>query len=184
MHSRRDFIKQSSLTLAYTLAGSKLLLSPAEARDRAVPFTSLSKDEVETLEAVCEILLPGAADAGVAHFVDHQLGEDPNDSLLVLKYFNYPPPYAGFYQVILKEIARLSERMFGKAVNRLTKEQARELVLAFRDSNPEGWQGPPAMLAYLALRNDATDVFYGTPDGFEKLGIPYMEHILPPEGWS
>ena len=28
------------------------------------------------------------------------------------------------------------------------------------------------------------DVVYGTPEGFKKLGVPYMEHILPPEGWS
>jgi len=52
------------------------------------------------------------------------------------------------------------------------------------DGIPEGWQGPPAPLAYHALRNDAVDVVYGTPAGLQKLGVPYMEHILPPERWS
>jgi hypothetical protein len=26
-------------------------------------------------------------------------------------------------------------------------------------------------------------VVYGTVEGFAKLNIPYMPHILPPEGW-
>ena len=39
-------------------------------------------------------------------------------------------------------------------------------------------------LFYVCLRSDAVDVVYGTPEGFRKLNIPYMEHILPPEGWD
>ena len=37
---------------------------------------------------------------------------------------------------------------------------------------------------YFVLRNDAVDVFYGTQDGFEALGIPYMAHIEPPSRWG
>ena len=51
-------------------------------------------------------------------------------------------------------------------------------------SNPPGWEGPPAPLFYLLARSDAVDAVYGTPEGFERLGIPYMAHIAPPRAWS
>jgi hypothetical protein len=44
--------------------------------------------------------------------------------------------------------------------------------------------GFPIFLFFMCLRSDAVDVVYGTPAGFEKLNIPYMQHILPPEGWN
>jgi len=31
------------------------------------------------------------------------------------------------------------------------------------------------------VRSDAVDVVYGTVEGFERLGVPYMPHILPPD---
>ena len=182
--TRREFVKKSSLTLAFSLAGNQLLLTPAEAREKAIPFTTLSAEEVSTLEAVCEIMLPGATESGVAHFVDHQLGVDPNDSLVFIKYFNYPPPYDEFYRAILAQLKALSMRQHKKEISKLSDTEAKKFVESIRDGNPEGWQGPPAPLAYHALRNDAVDVVYGTPEGFKKLGVPYMEHILPPEGWS
>lgn len=182
--SRREFVRKSALTLSFTLAGSKMFLTPAQARVKQVPFKVLSAEDVAVLESTCEIILPGASEAGVAHFVDHQLAVDPNDSLLALKYFNFPPPYADFYRPVLKQFALHCQRLFDKSIARLDEKQGKEFVMSFRDANPDGWQGPPAPLAYMALRNDATDVFYGTPEGFKKLGIPYMEHILPPENWS
>jgi hypothetical protein len=50
--------------------------------------------------------------------------------------------------------------------------------------SPAGWAGGvPAPLFYFGLRSDAIDVVYGTVDGFAKLGIPYMPHILPTTAW-
>lgn len=182
--SRREFVKKSSLTLSFAIAGSSLLLSPEQAYAKKLPFSNLTAKEVDVLEAVCELLLPGAKQAGVAHFVDHQLGEDPNDCLLALKYFNYPPPFADFYRAVLSAMSALSQTMYGKEVSALNEDEGEKFIEAIRDKNPQGWQAPPAPLAYIAIRNDAVDVVYGTPEGFEKLGVPYMEHILPPEGWS
>ena len=182
--TRRNFVKQGGLTLSFALAGSKIMLTPADAYAKDIPFTVLTNDEVGILNAVCEILLPGAKEAGVAHFVDHQLSVDPNDSLLVLKYFNFPPPYTDFYRPVLNELTSLSLRLFDKDVAKLGKTEGHEYIEMIRDSNPKDWQGPPAPLAYHALRNDAVDVVYGTVKGFKKLGVPYMEHILPPEGWT
>ena len=45
------------------------------------------------------------------------------------------------------------------------------------------WVGPPASYVLFVLRADALDVTYGTPEGFEKLGIPYMAHIMPERPW-
>jgi hypothetical protein len=33
------------------------------------------------------------------------------------------------------------------------------------------------------VRADALDVVYGTPEGFDALGIPYMAHIKPEKPW-
>ncbi|MFT7460521.1 MAG: hypothetical protein ACI909_003209, partial [Planctomycetota bacterium] len=179
--NRRDFIKQGGLTLSFALAGSNVLLTPAQAHAKAIPYAVLDANEVALLEAVCEILLPGAKEEGVAHFVDQQLSVDPNDSLLVLKYFGYPPPYVDFYRPALVECQKLSQRMFKKDVAQLAKAESHKLIEAIRDGKAEGWNGPPPPLVYHAMRNDSVDVVYGTVKGFEKLGIPYMEHILPPE---
>lgn len=181
---RRDFIRRAGLAFSFTLAGgARMLLTPAQARARAAPFTVLSDAEAAVLEAVAEILLPGAAAAGVAHFADSQLDIDANDSLLALKYFNYPPPYAEFYQAALREITALARRRHGSAPTALPAAAGRGLVESLRDNAADGWGGPPPPLVYHALRNDAVDVVYGGAEGFKKLGAPYRPHVTPPEDW-
>ncbi len=182
--TRRDFVRQAGLTLCYSVAGTNMLLTPAQAYAKSVSFNILSREEVSVLEAVAEILLPGAKQSGVAHFVDHQLGVDANDCLLMLKYFNYPPPYTDFYRAALREINKLSHTLYASDVAELDQTNAHKLIESIRDGSADSWGGPPAALVYHALRNDAVDVVYGTVEGFKKLGIPYMEHILPPQGWS
>ena len=178
--TRRNFIKQSGLALTFTVAGKTLLLTPRQAYAREVPFAILSRAEVDTLEGICEHLLPGARENGVAHFVDKQLALDPNDSLLFLKCFNVEPPYLAFYRSALAEIARLSEAVYGKGVNGLEGADAAELIKSLRDGTASDWNGPPPPLVYHVLRNDAVDVVYGTMEGFADLGIPFLAHIEPP----
>jgi hypothetical protein len=52
-----------------------------------------------------------------------------------------------------------------------------------RQNKIEGWSGRPAALVYAVLRADAVDVVYGTMEGYEALGIPYMPHIPPEKRW-
>ena len=52
-----------------------------------------------------------------------------------------------------------------------------------RQNKVEDWKGRPAALAYAVLRADAVDVVYGTMEGYEALGIPYMAHIAPEKRW-
>ena len=178
--TRRNFIRQSGLVLSCTVAGKTLLLTPRQAYAREVPFANLSRAEVDTLEAICEYLLPGAGESGVAHFVDKQLTLDPNDSLLFLKCFNVEPPYLAFYRAALAEIALLSKAVYGKATAELDAADATRLLESLRDGTASGWNGPPPPLVYHALRNDAVDVVYGTMEGFADLGIPFLAHIEPP----
>lgn len=180
--SRRNFVKQG-LTLTFTVAGQPLLLTPREAHAAKVPFSVLSAQEAGTLKAICEGLAPGAGEGGVAHFVDQQLGVDPDNSLLFLKYFNVAPPYVDFYRAALSAIRRLSEGTFGAGVAALKAGDAKALIESLRDNKAADWDGPPAPLVYQILRNDAVDVVYGDREGFASLDIPYVAHIEPPPAW-
>src|SRR5882757_6805277 len=80
---RRVFLKGASMgMLAFTVGGADILMTSREARARAVPFRMLNGEEGETLEALGETLLPGAREAGFAHFIDHQVSVPPVDALL------------------------------------------------------------------------------------------------------
>ena len=57
------------------------------------------------------------------------------------------------------------------------------LVEGMASDNLTEWMGPPASYVLFVLRADALDVTYGTPEGFESLGIPYMAHIMPETPW-
>ena len=181
---RRRFLQSGGLgLLAFSLGGVELLLTPQEARARALPFRILKPAEVATLEAFGEILLPGARNAGIAHFVDHQLAADAADCLLLIRYLDVPPPYIDVYRPALAALDAASQAAYKKVFTALDEKDAIKLVRAMSETNPEGWQGPPAPLFYFAARSDAVDVVYGTEEGFDRLGIPYMAHIRPTAKW-
>ena len=185
--TRRDFVdralKGSVLALSFELGGTTLLLSPKQARAQEVPLQNLDAGQARRLELLGETILPGAIDTGLVHFIDHQLGADPNDALLVAKYFNVRPPYSNFYGAGLNVAGGMAQEMAGKAPEEMDESELQGLVRAM--SNPAAVvDGFPASLFYICLRNDAVDVVYGTPEGFQRLNIPYMEHILPPESWD
>jgi hypothetical protein len=182
--TRRAFVAGAGIgLLGFTVAGAPLMLTPRQARARGADFRVLTAGDVVTLEAAGEILVPGAAEAGLAYFVDQQLAADPNENLLMARYFNIEPPYVNFYRGALAGIDGLSRRRHQQAFALLPEASAVELIRDVSTGNPDGWEGPPAMLAYLLLRSDAVDVVYGTVEGFARMKIPYMPHILPPEPW-
>ncbi len=181
---RRDFLKKSGLgLLAINLNGLSLLMSPSEARAAAVPMKVLTPEEVTTLEAFGEVLLPGAREAGLAHFIDYHLAVEAKDSLLMLRYMDWPAPYAGFYKAGLMGLNAASGKQHKKPFHELNATQSDALVRSMGQGMPEGWEGIPAPLFYFVVRSDAVDVVYGTEEGFEKLGVPYMAHITPPSKW-
>lgn len=182
---RRSVIKTAALgALAFTVGGKSLLLTPRQARADGIPLSVLSDQEAAILSAFGEALAPGAAEAGIAHYVDAQLAANPDDALFMIRYLDVPPAgWRGFYKGGLAALEALSQEKFGKNVAALDGEEAVSLVRAIAASQPDGWQGPPAPFVYFVIRGDATDLVYGTMEGFEALGVPYMAHIPPETRW-
>ena len=175
---RRRFMKgMAAGVLAITL-------TPSQARAQNVPFRLLKRSEADTLEALGETLVPGARLAGVAHFVDQQLSVPPDEALLEARILNVRPPYVNFYRAAFAAVDKASEGHYdGRKFVALNAGEQREFVSAMRQNKLEGWQGPAAPFVYLLLRSDAVDVVYGTMEGYEALGIPYMAHIAPDRRW-
>ena len=157
----------------------------ADARKEGFPFRTLNGVQVAALEALGEVLLPGARDAGIAHFVDHHLSVPAPDSLLMLRYMDVPPPYAGFYAGGLAALDALAQTRYGNVFAGLQPSERVALVreMSAPGPGPKEWKGPPAGLFYFVTRADAVDVVYGTQEGFAKLGVPYMAHLVPDPKW-
>ena len=181
---RRGFVKGASLSaLVFTVGGTEIIISAGEARARGVPFRLLDAHQGETLEALGETLVPQARESGIAHFIDQQLSVPPHESLLQARIFNFRPPFAEFYRGAIKTVDSSSNKMFGRDFAQLSSADQRQLVDLMRQNKVEGWTGRPGALVYAVLRADAVDVVYGTLEGYEALGIPYMPHISPEKRW-
>ncbi len=181
---RRIFLKGASMgVLAFTVGGAEILMTPRQARARAVPFRLLSGEEAETLEALCETLVPDAREAGIAHFIDQQVSVTPSEALLEARIVNVKPPFIDFYRAAIGGIDKASVAHSGKRFAALSPAEQHDFIDQLRQNKIEGWQGPPAGLVYFVLRSDAVDVVYGTMEGYESLGVPYMAHIEPDKRW-
>jgi hypothetical protein len=182
---RRAFVRGAAIgALAFSVSGVEVLLTPGAARAQGIPLRTLSAAQAETLEAIGETLVPGARQAGVAHFVDQQISIPAEEALLEARILNVRPPYADFYRAALGAIDRTSEmRNSGRGFAQLSEGDQRTFVDAMRQNKLGEWQGPAGSFVYLLLRSDAVDVVYGTMDGYAGLGIPYMPHIAPTKRW-
>jgi hypothetical protein len=181
---RRGFVKGASLSaLVFTVGGTEIVVSAGEARARGVPFRLIDAHQGETLEALGEILVPQARESGIAHFIDQQLSVPPHQSLLQARIFNFRPPFAEFYRTAIATVDDASRKLFGRNFAELSAADQRQFVDLMRQNKIEGWTGRPGALVYAVLRADAVDVVYGTMEGYEALGIPYMPHIPPEKRW-
>ena len=176
---RRGFVKGATLgALAFSVGGVEVLMAPGEARARNVPFRLLDAHQGETLEALGETLVPQARDAGIAHYIDQQLSVPPHEALLQARIFNFRPPFADFYRaaiVTIDESSRKTVRAgFRAVVGRRTS--ASSSIACGRTRSKAGPEGQAALFTPCCAR-DAVDVVYGTMEGYEALGIPYMPHI-------
>jgi hypothetical protein len=182
--TRRQLLERGAvggLAAAMAISFNGRLLSPTQAKAEGVPLTVLTAEQGAMLETVGEVLLPGARDAGIANFVDAQLAK--KDPLLMAKYFDWPGPLKDFYTQGLAALDKASQTANGAAFAKATPAQQTALMGTFLGGKVAGWDGPPAPLFYFFVRGDAVDVVYGTVEGFARLDIPYMPHILPEERW-
>jgi len=181
---RRAALKGAALgTFAFTVGGAQVWLSLREAHAQGVALKVLNPAEAAALEAFGDTLLPGAREAGIAQYVDHQLAGPAEDCLLAARAANVPPPVAGFYRAGLAALDASAREGFKKTFAELEAADRIRHVDQLRQKNPQGWNGPPSPFFYFLVRNDAVDVVYGTVEGFERLGVPYMPHIAPPARW-
>jgi len=188
-YSRRDFVTHTAAAggvglLTFVIAGCEKKITPAQARAESVPFRTFDDAQARTLDVLAEVLLPGSAAAGLAHYIDHQLSGPSADSMLMIKYLGLNPPFADFYKGGLAGAESAAQKQFAKPVSALAPQDAQALVAGMAKGDSPGWSGPPAGLFYFVLRNDAVDATYGTQAGYANLGVPYMEHIAPPTRWG
>jgi len=182
---RRDLIRSAAVgALAFTVGGVEVMLTVREARAQNVPFRLLKANEAETIEALGETLVPGARAAGVAHFIDQQLSVPPGKALLEARILNVRPPYANFYRAAIGAVDTTSTALNdGRNFAQLDPAEQHDFVDAMRQNKLQNWKGPSGPLVYMVLRSDAVDVVYGTVEGYDALGIPYMPHIAPVTRW-
>jgi hypothetical protein len=181
---RRVFLKGAGMgVLAFTVGGANVLMTPGQARAQGVPFRLLNAREAETIEALGETLVPGAQRSGIAHFIDQQVSVPPGEALLEARQLNVRPPFINFYRAAIGAVDKASEARSGRRFAALSSTEQRDFVDVMRQNKIDGWQGPAGGFVYLVLRSDAVDVAYGTMDGYESLGVPYMPHIAPDKRW-
>jgi Gluconate 2-dehydrogenase subunit 3 len=181
---RRAFIKGAAVgTLAFTVGGVEVMLTPRQARAQGIPLRTLTADQAATLGAMGEALVPGAKEAGIVNFVDQQISVPPEEALLQARILNVRPPFADFYRAALGAIDGASTKGKGKKFAELTDDERHDFVNQMRQNKIDGWQGPPGPFIFGVLRSDAVDVVYSTMDGYAALGIPYMPHIAPTQKW-
>jgi hypothetical protein len=181
---RRVFLKGAGLgVFAFTVGGASVLMTPGEARAKGVPFRLLNAKEAETIGTLGETLVPGAREAGIAHFIDQQVSVPPGEALLEARQLNVRPPFVNFYRAAVGAVDKASEARSGRRFADLSTTDQHEFVDLMRQNKIEGWQGPAGGFVYFVLRSDAVDVVYGTMEGYESLGVPYMPHIAPDRRW-
>jgi hypothetical protein len=175
---RRALAQMAAGVSALALHG---LFNPRAARAHGVALRHFSAAQGATLEAFGDTLLPGAAEAGIAYYVDDQLGRE--NPLLFLKYTDWTGAYVDFYLQGLRALDAHAAARDGVSFSAATPAQRTALVREIASATAAGWTGPPAPLFYFVTRNDALDVYYGSEEGLAKLQIPYMPHIVPPAKW-
>jgi hypothetical protein len=179
---RRYLLQAGGASLAMTAAAPLSLFDPREARAQGIPFKVLSPEEVTTIEALSDALVPGARDAGVSHYIDHELAS-PSPRLL-LRFAQLRGPMAPYYHGALAAFAASMTAQGNGAFSSLSPEAQHTVIEALRTGTIKPWDGtvaPPVF--YGMMRNDGVDVVYGSVEGFKNLDIPYMPHIMPKTTW-
>lgn len=181
---RRAFVQGAAAsTFLFTVAGVERSLTPAQAYAQGATLNKLTPQQADALGAFVDALVPGARTEGIAQFIDHQCSVPPHQALLALRIANGQPPYIDFYIKALGEIDRQCNSRYGKAFAGLTVDDQRAFIDLLRQGKLEEWRGPPQPMIYSIMREDGVDVVYGTVAGFERLGVPYMPHVLPTARW-
>ena len=171
--TRRHLLARSSAAGFFMVAGQWVWLTPREAEAREFEPQILSPEQCTALSILGDALVPGAANAGLAAYIDLQL-QAGDQSLLIGKYLGVDTSaQSGFYQAAADNVIAMTDE----------RTSTQTFIANMAGDTLSDWIGPPASYVLFVLRADALDVTYGTPEGFENLGIPYMAHIMPEQPW-
>jgi len=171
--SRRHLLSRGTAAGFFVVAGQCLWLTPREAEARVFEPQVLSTEQCKALSMLGDALVPGAADAGLAAYIDLQL-QAGDESLLIGKYLGVDTSaQTEFYRAAADNVMSLTDE----------NTSVHTFVTSMATDSLSEWVGPPASYVLFVLRADALDVTYGTQEGFEKLGIPYMAQIKPDKPW-
>ena len=149
-----------------------------------MPFRLLNASEGETIEALGETLVPGARQAGIAHFIDQQISVPAEEALLRGAHLQRASAVCEFLS--RRASARSTapaRRSTGRKFAALSTTDQREFRRQHAPEQDRRLAGPAAAFVYTILRSDAVDVVYGTMEGYAALGIPYQAHIAPTKRW-
>jgi hypothetical protein len=186
MTSRRRFLALTGATGVVQLVSARQGAAPAAADGtgrRAASYGTLSVTQAKTLDALGDVMLPGAAAAGISHYVDQQLRLPAVGQVLMIRYLGLSAPFTSFYTSGLDALDEWAHARLQRRYAELPVEVSEEIIGALAQGSPMPWSGPPPSLFYFVVRNDAVDVVYGTKAGFATLAVPYMAHISPPTAW-
>lgn len=182
--SRREFLTRAAYgAVALSAAGCVSVAGVAASHGPpSGPLGVFSKNQAATYAAWCDVLVIGAARAGVARFVDKYLARPYPVSLLMLRYLQNPP-FVDFYLNGVAGVDEESQVRFSKPFLELSVKERRSVVDAAATSSTMAWTDPAPFFFYFISRADAVDVVYGTVRGFRDLGVPYVPHIRPRRPW-
>ena len=161
---RRNLLKGAGLVGAAALGGSGALIaqqgapSPNESPAVREALEVLTAAEVETLEVICDLLIPsdengpGAREARAAHYIDRALaGPDAQD--------------LEAFRIGLAGIEDYAGKVRGKPFPELIRDQQESILLALQQNRLEGFM-PSAAGFFNLLRNHTIngtfcDPYYG-----------------------
>ncbi len=184
MTTRRDFLTTVGAG-AFAFSGIEYVspLKKLAAEDTAHgPLKVLTPHQADVYSAWCDTLAVGAAEAGVAKFLDKHLSQSFHDTLLMLKYLSNPP-LGDFYLGGIAGVEDESMERFSRSFLDLNDTQRKAVVDAAATFSTTVWKDPIPPFFYFISRSDAVDVVYGTLEGFRKLNVPYLPHIRPTTPW-
>src|SRR6516225_4435088 len=144
---RRAFMKGAAIgTLAFTVGGAEVMLTPRQARAEGAALRTLTADQAATLDAMGETLVPGAKDAGITYFVDQQISIPPQEALLEARIMNVKPPFPNFYRAALGAIdGASSARYGGRNFAQLAGNEQHEFVDLMRQTTAHFASGTSAL---------------------------------------
>lgn len=179
---RRYLLRAGGASVAITAVTLLSVFDPRAARAESAPFEIITPDEATLIESLSDAIVPGARDAGVSHYIDHELAS-PSPRLL-LRFAQLPGPLTPYYRGALAAFSA-SMTSQGSRFASLSPEARHALIEALRTGAIKPWDAAavPPPVFYGMMRNDGVDVVYGSVEGFAALDIPYMAHIMPDKTW-